>query len=127
MKYFKDYTEEPQTILFKNTGLIFAFSMEQFNAEKVEGIKYVNLGHGMICPKENVETLTEGLEKIKIEGVKQDIEENGKEAIIKRELWNHEAFYTYELDDTLESLKKYGFTYEDVQAVFNVEKHNADC
>ena len=45
--------------LFKDTGAFFAFSNEQVDEQKQEGVKYVSLGAGMICPKENASRLCE--------------------------------------------------------------------
>ena len=50
--------------------------------------------------------------------VKQDIEENGIEKIIKRELGNYECYYTGEIEDAVEALEDYGITHEQVSNVF---------
>lgn len=126
IKYLSHYIEEKQTALFEKTETFFAFSGRQFEEAKKEGVKYVSLGSGMICPEKNVEILINGLEKIHTEGIQQDLAENGKEAIIKRELYNYEAFYTYEIEQVVERLSDYEITEEEVQAVFDVEKHNAE-
>lgn len=122
MKYLQDYQEERQTALFNSTGAFFAFSQSQFNEGKKEGIKYVNCQGGMICPKDNVIILIEGLDQIYKEAIQQDIKENGKEAIIKRELYNYECFYTYDTKSAVDALHGYGFTDDDIIAVFNTEK-----
>lgn len=126
MKYLQDYKEQAQTDLFRETGTFFAFSDSQFNEQKVDGVEYVNCGAGCICPKENVKTLLDGLGKIQKEAIAQDIAENGKEKIIERELYNHEAFYTGRISETLDEVKQYGFTREDVIIVWNkiVEKYS---
>jgi hypothetical protein len=119
MKSLSNYVEAAQTALFDKTGTFFAFSNKQFDEGKKEGVTYVSLGAGIICPKENVEALKTGLDTINAQGIAQDIAENGKEAIITRELHNHEAFYVNSLSDTVEALSDYGYTREDIRQVYN--------
>ncbi|MFX4240133.1 DUF7659 family protein [Aliarcobacter butzleri] len=118
MKYLSDYTTNPQTDAFKKHGAFFAFSASQFNENKIEGVKYADCGHGLICPKENVKALLKELDEINQNGIKQDIEENGIEKIIKRELGNYECYYTGEIDDAVEALEDYGITQEQILKVF---------
>lgn len=40
MKYLSDYTNVAKTELFKEKGVFFAFSQEQFDEQKKEGITY---------------------------------------------------------------------------------------
>jgi len=49
-----NYTEEAHSKVFKDNGVIFAFSQKQFDEQKVAGVKYVEMGSGDLCPKENV-------------------------------------------------------------------------
>ena len=126
MKYLAEYMEARQTELFKNTGTFFAFSNSQFMESRKEGKKYVSLGAGMICEKEHVKTLVDGLDLIYKESIEQDIKENGMEAIIIRELYNHEAFYTWEIEDTVDKLKDYPTTEEEIAIVFRQEAAKQD-
>lgn len=119
MKYLSDYIQQPQTALFDELGAFFAFSNKQFDEAKKKGIEYVSLGMGMIVPKNNAKQLVERLEKIQKEGIKQDITENGKEAIIRRELFNHECFYTGDICDCVEKLEEYGYNYDDIYQVYS--------
>lgn len=118
MKYLSDYTSNPQTEAFKKHGAFFAFSGSQFNENKIEGVKYADCGHGLICPKDNADALIKELDEINKNGIKQDIEENGIEKIIKRELGNYECYYTGEIDDAVEALEDYGITREQILTVF---------
>jgi len=111
--------EEQQTALFEKYGAFFAFSDKQLKEKRVKGIKYVSLFSGLIAPKDNAKRLLEELEAITDNYIKRDIKENGKTAIIERELANHEAGYTYSIDDTVTALESYGITAAEVQAVFN--------
>jgi len=111
--------EEQQTALFEKYGAFFAFSDKQLKEKRVKGIKYVSLFSGLIAPKDNAKRLLEELEAITDNYIKCDTKENGKTAIIERELANHEAGYTYSIDDTVNALESYGITAAEVQAVFN--------
>lgn len=119
MKTLSDYTNDAMTALFKETGSFFAFGDRQFNEKKQEGVDYCSVGGGLICPKENVKELLLELKRIHEEGIALDIAENGITAIIERELYNHEAFYTWEIDQTVDALEDYPITREQVQEVFN--------
>ncbi len=118
MKYLSDYIEDAQSELFKRTNTIFAFSKKQFDEQKKEGVKYVNMGQGMLTDKKYVEDVINGLHKIAKEGMAKDLKENGKERVILRELANHEAYYTGEIDATYEALKNYGITQEEIMKMF---------
>lgn len=126
MKYLSDYMQEAQTELFNQVGSFFAYNPSQYNEEAKEGVTYSNVGHGMFCPAENVETLINGLQDIYTKAISQDIAENGKEKIIEREIGNHECLYTYDLTDARVALSDYGFSEEDIQSSFKKllsEKH----
>ena len=115
VKYLSDYINDKNSKLFKETGTFFAFSNEQFKEQMKEGKKYVDMGGGMITEKGNEEKLVKGLNKNYKEGIKQDLKENGKEKVILRELRNHEAFYTGDIEETVETLKDYpGIKTEDI-------------
>ncbi|MCG9647974.1 hypothetical protein L1D24_05240 [Vibrio brasiliensis] len=119
MKYLSDYTEQAQTDLFDELGAFFTFSDKQFDEAKKEGINYVSLGMGLIVPSQHAKNLVERLAIIQEQGIAQDIAENGKEAIIRRELFNHECFDTNDICDCVEALKEYGYSYDDIYQVFN--------
>ena len=116
MKYLSDYTNDKQSELFKTTGAFFAFSGKQFNEGKQEGVKYTNLGDGMICPSEHVNTLIDGLEVIQKEAMSQDVIDNGVKAIIHRELGNHECAYVGNYDEVVDVLAPYGILKEQIAA-----------
>jgi len=119
MKFLQDYQEQKQTKLLKITGSFFAYTPEQFKEQKKEGMKYVNMGNGLICESDHVQELIIGLDKIHTEAIHQDIIENTIDGIIERELYNHEAFYTGDIKATLNALKGYHITKEQVNKVYN--------
>ena len=118
MKYLSDYMKDAQSELFKKTNTIFAFSNKQFDEQKKEGVTYVNMGRGMLTDERYVEDVINGFTEILNQAIAQDLEENGKEGVILRELANHEAYYTGEIDDTYEELKKYDITEEEIMKMF---------
>jgi hypothetical protein len=118
MKYLSEYMEAKQTALFKKTGTFFAFSQEQFEEKRKEGVKYVNMGQGMLTEKPYVKELIDGMDKIYKDSIKQDIKENGKEKIILRELHNHEAFYVGSIEDTIHKLEDYPFSEDDISHIY---------
>jgi len=118
MKFLQDYQEEKQTELFNRLGSFFAFSMKQFNEAKKDGMKYVNLGAGLITPKGTEEELITELDRIYKDAINQDVKENGKDAIIRRELYNHEATYTGDISSTVDALQHYPIMEAEIFAVF---------
>ena len=124
MKYLTDYTDKAISEAFNKAGAFFAFGQKQFDEKKKDGVVYVNMGAGLICPKDNADQLDKDLEAATKAGIAADLEENGRIAVIKRELYNHEAFYTGEIEDTCEALKPYGITEAEIRIVYNQERKN---
>lgn len=118
MKTLNDYIQDKQTICFKEHGVFFAFSNKQFDAAKKDGVMYVDLGAGLLCPKENVKTFVTAHSDIVDAGIAEDIADNGKAGIIMRELNNHECFYTGDYGDCMPALKDYGITAQEVWVEF---------
>lgn len=126
MKYLSDYTQEAQSAAFKKHGAFFAFSNKQFDEQKVEGVKYVNLGIGMIAPKDTYKALLDELDEIYKLGSKRDLDENGRDKVIERELYNYECFYTWDWQPAFEAVEDYGITAEEVKAVFDKLKDTVE-
>jgi len=118
MKYLSNYMEEKQTKLFEETGTFFAFSNKQYKEKAKKDVKYINMGNGMITEKPNVEKLIKGLDIIYKEAIQEDIEENGKDAIILRELENHECFYVGNIEEAVRKLEDYPFTEDDISHIY---------
>ena len=120
MKYLQDYMSARQTVALDKAGAFFAFSQKQFEESKKPDVVYVNGHAGMICPKDTINTLLKELDDIYKESIKQDIEENGAKAIIIRELNNHEAYYTGDIESTVDTLTDYPYpiTIENIQKIF---------
>ncbi len=119
MKNLTDFTADAQTALFKTLGVFFAFSEDQLKANTVKGVEYCNMGGGMIAPTANAQAVAKGLSKIHTQGREQDLAHNGKDGIIRRELFNFETFYTGDITDCVESVIAYGITRDEVLAAYN--------
>lgn len=126
MKYLNDYTDTGISAALDKAGAFFAFGQKQFDEAKKEGATYVNMGGGLLYPKENAKTLRKEMEENFQNAIAQDLAENGKEGIIKRELYNHECFYTGDIEDAVAYVAAYGFTEEDVWEVYQKERVHAE-
>ena len=118
MKYLNEYFDEDISTCLKKHGAFFCFSKSQFEEGRTEGVTYVDMGGGLVCPKENAESYSEESDAIIMAAIAQDIAENGIEGIIMRELDNHEAFYTRDISSTVDALVCYDITADQVRQVF---------
>jgi hypothetical protein len=116
--------EDKMSATFKKHGAFFAFSGSQFEEGKVEGVKYMSLGAGLICPVDNAEACAEEIESNGKSRISEDLADNTKKEIIWRELANHEAQITYCTDSTFDALEGYGITREEIQAEFSAYYEN---
>jgi len=126
MKYLTDYMQEKQTEALNKAGAFFAFSEKQYNEQRVDGVVYNSLPGGLLCPEGKAKELLASLDTIYHEAIKQDIAENGIDAIIKRELANHECYYTGDIDDCIDKLVNYPVTAEQILEVFLSEKNTPE-
>jgi len=124
MKSLNHYIDEATTKSLDKAGAFFAFGKEQFDQQKKEGVIYVSGFGGMLCPKDTYEVLLEELNQITLDGIAKDKEENGIDGIINRELANYEVGYTGDISDTVEVLKSYGITREQVQNYYSANQSN---
>ena len=117
--------EARQTVLFKAVGLFFAFSAEQFSANKTalkEGEKYASIGMGGYLPIGNVNQFLSGMADINA-WFRAEINQNKetRRALIAYELSNHEAYYSGSIDSTADALGA-DFTRAEIQKVFTEER-----
>ncbi len=112
-------------VAMDKAGAFFAFGNAQFEEKKKESIKYVSCGSGLICPKETVKQLMIDIKEGSKNAVLQDLATNGKEAIIKRELYNNEAFYDGDIERTFEALTAYNISLEEIREVYQSERETA--
>ena len=121
MEYLSYYTKKGFDKLYDETGAFFAFSTEQFNQAKEDGITYVNCGSGLLVPKGKVKEFFERFDKITKEAIQKDIEENGKENIILRELNNYECFYAHDIEPAIIALRDYKFAEDEILKIYSNE------
>lgn len=106
------------TALFKQVGAFYAFSQKQLDESKQEGVEYVSIGGGLICPKEQAKTLVDGMSDISKKGIAEDLAVNGRRKIIIRELYNYECFYVGCIDDCVDALVSYGIERDEISKVY---------
>ena len=93
----KKQKEQKNSRLFDKVGLFFAFSNEQFHANKTplkEGEKYTSIGGGGYLPKGNFEALQKGMKQNEKEYKDTLKAHNLRLKEIVYEFGNHECFYT---------------------------------
>jgi hypothetical protein len=126
MKTLSTYTEEKINILLEKYNAFFAFSQNQIDGSKKENIDYVYRGGGLYHEANKEKEFDADYKLVVKEAIEQDLKENGKEAIIKRGLLNYESYYTCDISDTVEALKDYKISKEEVAAVFRIELSKRD-
>ena len=122
MKNLTDYVNEAFSQALEKNGAFWAFGNKQFEEKRAQGVKYADMGAGLICPVENCRTLREEMKDITRRGVDMDMSEHSKDEIILRELINQEAFYTCDIEDTVEALSPYPIAREQILAVYRKER-----
>ncbi len=120
-KSLSSYTEKAQSALFEKMGAFFAFSNSQVDEKKKDGVKYVSIGKsGLICPKENADTLMKGVSEGHKEGIKLRLKDHSLSDIIQYELHNHECQITYDYSDAMDALEGHGVTEEMMKKEFSI-------
>ena len=126
MKNLSTYIDEKiNHLLIKYNGF-FAFSEKQFEEAKKENVKYVCWGAGLYHEAGKSEEFDKDFKLIIKEAIEQDLKENGKEAIIERELENYECYYTNDINEAVINLKDYDITFDEVNFIF-VKNKNKHC
>jgi hypothetical protein len=115
----KQQQSEKMTEIIKGNNIFFAFSDKQFQENKTplkEGEKYARLFGGGFIPSYNVESYKKQSEDLQTWFLNSVKENNLIESHILYELNNHEAFYTYDIEQAFNSLP---YSKDEVQKVFN--------
>jgi len=128
MKYLQDYLSEKQSALLKKYGVFFAFSEKQWNEGVNPELTKADYSAvmGGYCPTKNAAEFIVEHAKVVQAAVAEDVAENGLQAIIIRELNNHECYCTGDIYDAVEALKLYNVPAEEVNKVFNNQKHTPE-
>jgi len=107
--------------LVTEVKMFFAFSNEQFIKNKTplkDGDKYLSIGAGGYMPKSNLNAFNTGMKKIQATFKKAMQDQKARKAHIAYELNNHEAYYTNNIESTLDALGS-DFTSQEVLNVFD--------
>ena len=100
-------TTDYLTPILEANGAFFAFSQSQFYEQKKEGVTYVSMGAGLICPKENADKLHEEVKRNSKKAIKAEIKKKGAKAIIRHAYFNHECQISMSTEDAENALKRY--------------------
>ena len=127
MKTIQEIKKEQQNKvdeLLKECLVFFAFSTEQFHANKTplqEGEKYVSLGAGGYMPKSKINQYSEGFKDIN-KWYKAEIRTSKNwESEVLYELNNYECFYVNDITDAYNVLKD-RYTLKQVKSVYYKHK-----
>lgn len=123
----KNQRQQKQSEIFQKYGVFFAFSDQQFEENKTpleEGDKYARLFGGGFCPKSKVDAMLKDLQDLSAWFQDQINTAGLRDAHILYELNNHEAFYTGEIEDTMDALGK-AYTMEEVLKVYKDNRESA--
>jgi hypothetical protein len=125
---FIDVKKEQQNrfdAIIKESGMFFAFSDQQMeegkkNCPLESGDEYVRSYAGGVLPRSKSKAFNIASDNLQV-WVEETIKENNlKEQHILYELDNHEAFYTYDITNSMMSLP---YTEEEVSEVFHKNKN----
>jgi len=110
---YKQTRETAHTELLNKYGVFFAFSKEQFDEGKKEGVEYYSTGLGMLVPKDNFEMFIKEQEGRGEEFIVKAKELFTPTEIIRYELGNYEYCIREDLTDTKEALEEFNFSDEE--------------
>ncbi len=94
-KTLKQIKHDEQTKIIKNNGAFFAFNDQQFKEQKKQNIIYVNMGVGLICPKNNAKTLKKELDDLNKKAIKKQMETQSIKDIVFKNCFNYELQYSF--------------------------------
>ena len=109
------YVDDGITRTLEKYGAFFAFNQSQFEENKKEGVKYVDLGAGLIGPKENAQKIADGIEAVTKGGVAKDLETRTDKEIIWAEFANYECQIVGSPEDAIDALANYPFTEKQIK------------
>lgn len=102
-----DEQQEKVSAMIETQGVIFAFSKEQFEENRKEGVVYVNFGRGMLVPRTNIERIKQESDRLHREAQEEFRQWVPMNDYILYELNNYEVFYTGDTSEILETVQMY--------------------
>lgn len=126
--------EKEHARLFDEYQVFFAFNDEQakvgmmkYGYKETDMHMFADIGGGTILPKDNYKKFIEAHGAIVRTGILIDKQLHGLTAIIERELYNHECFYTGDYEPAFSALRGYDVTSKRVSDTFyRIIKINPD-
>lgn len=94
-KTLKQIKHDEQTKIIKKNGGFFAFNDEQYKKQKKQNTIYVNMGVGLICPKNNAKKLKKELDDLNKKAIKKQMETQSIKDIVFKNCFNYELQYSY--------------------------------
>ena len=94
-KTLKQIKHDEQTKIIKNNGAFFAFNDQQYKEQKKQNTIYVNMGVGLICPKNNAKTLKKELDDLNKKAIKKQMETQSIKDIVFKNCFNYELQYSF--------------------------------
>jgi hypothetical protein len=74
MKTLNNYVDVATTKLFDKYNAFFAFNTAQFTEKRIEGVEYVSMPTGLICPKSKALQLLSELDAIQLNKILKKME-----------------------------------------------------
>jgi|5B_taG_2_1085324.scaffolds.fasta_scaffold15927_2 hypothetical protein len=105
-KTLKQIKHDEQTKILKNNGAFFAFNDQQYKEQKKQNTIYVNMGVGLICPKNNAKTLKKELDELNKKAIKKQMETQSIKEIVFKNCSNYELQYSYNGEQEIKDILK---------------------
>ena len=101
----------------------FAFWSDQFKEKAKEWVDYVDCWMWLIAPKDIARQMIIDFKDHNEQEDKNRLEADWLDKIIEYELWNHECYYTWDINDILWLCETYWTTKEYIREIYHKNKH----
>ena len=119
-KTLKQIQHDEQHEIIKNNGAFFAFNDQQFKEKKDPKTIYVNMGVGLICPKNNAQTLKKELDDLNKKAIKKQMEKYSIKDIVFKNCFNYELQYSFNgFEELKEILEGYSIKETELSLYYN--------
>ncbi len=113
--------ETEKNKLISLVGGFYAYNSNDYYENAKEGVEYRNSGaFGLLIPVEQYEFYQDSLLHLHITHRAKMFEYDKEQAILD-ELYNQEAFVTFDIESTFNCVKQYGVRLDEVMTVFDNE------
>jgi len=119
-KTLKQIKHDEQHEIIKNNEAFFAFNDQQYKEQKKQNTIYVNMGVGLICPKNNAQTLKKELDDLNKKAIKKQMEKYSIKDIVFKNCFNYELQYSFNgLEELKEILEGYSIKETELSLYYN--------